>query len=273
MSRPIQPSAHLDAVQLAVLGAGVEAVARHEVDRQPQPAVRRVGLLERPPRELHALLLDQRVAGRDALRAEEGEAHRAADQERVGRVEEAVDQRDLVGDLGAAQHHHERALGRLDDRAQRDHLVLEQEAGHRGPQVLGHPHGGRVRAVGRAEGVVHVGVAERGQLAREARVVLGLASLPARVLEHEHGARLEPVDAAPHLRPHHLGRLVHLGFDQLGEARGDRRQRGLRVAPLRTTEVRAEHQPHALLEQQLDRRQGGADARVVGHPPVRRAAR
>ena len=43
------------------------------------------------------------------------EAHRAADQQRVGDVEEAVDQRDLVGDLGAAEHHHERALGRLDD--------------------------------------------------------------------------------------------------------------------------------------------------------------
>ena len=35
-------------------------------------------------RELDALLLDQRVAGRVALRAEEAEAHRAADQDRVG---------------------------------------------------------------------------------------------------------------------------------------------------------------------------------------------
>ena len=66
-------------------------------------------------RQLHSLLLHQRVTGGLALRAEEAEAHRAADQDRVGRVEEPVDQRDLVAHLGPAEHHHERPLGRLDD--------------------------------------------------------------------------------------------------------------------------------------------------------------
>ena len=251
-----------------MLGRGVELVAHHQVHRKPQPAIRRVGLLKRPPRQLDALLLDQRIAGRDALRAEEREAHRAADQERVGGVEEAIDQRDLVGDLRAAEHHHERALGRLDDRAQRDHLVLEQQAGHGRAQILRHPRGGRVRAVSGPEGVVHVGVAERGQLAREDRVVVGLSPFPPGVLEHEHGAGLEPVDASAHLRADYLRRLVDVRVDQLGQPRGHRRERGLRIASLRSAEMRAEHQPDALLQQQLDRRQGGPDARVVRHPPA-----
>ena len=39
-----------------------------------------------------------------ALRAEEAEAHRSADQELVRRFEEAIDQRDLVAHLRAADH-------------------------------------------------------------------------------------------------------------------------------------------------------------------------
>ena len=224
---------HLDGVQGAPLRVGVEAVAEHEVPRQQQPALRGLRLLERPARQLHALLLHQRVAGRDALRAEEREAHRAADQQRVGGVEEAVDQRDLVGDLRAAEHHHERPLRRLDDRAQRDHLALEQQPGHGRPQVLRDARRRRVRPVRRAERVVHVGVAERGELARQSGVVLRLAALPAGVLEQQHAAGIEPVHPTPHLRTDHLRRLVHGGVDQLAEALAHGRQRRLRVAALR----------------------------------------
>ena len=79
---------------LAALGVGVEAVARHQVQRQQQPRrVAALGLGQRLARQLHALLLHQRVARGLALRAEEAEAHRAADQDRVGDVEEAIDQR------------------------------------------------------------------------------------------------------------------------------------------------------------------------------------
>ena len=64
--------------------------------------------------QLDALLLDQRVAGRDPLGAEEAEAHRAADQDLVGDLEEAVDHADLVGDLGAAEDDDQRPRRRLD---------------------------------------------------------------------------------------------------------------------------------------------------------------
>ena len=62
---------------------------------------------------------------------EEAEAHRAADQQRVRHVEEALDQRDLVVDLRAAEHDHQRPVGALDDPAQRQHLALQQQAGRR----------------------------------------------------------------------------------------------------------------------------------------------
>ena len=95
---------HLDAVALAALGRR---------RRSARPSTRSTGSSSSQSEssarssasaaELDALLLDQRVAGRDPLRAEEAEAHRAADQDPVGDLEEAVDHADLVGDLGAAE--------------------------------------------------------------------------------------------------------------------------------------------------------------------------
>ena len=156
--------------------------------------------------------------------------------------------------------------GRLDDRAQRGHLALQQQPGHRRPQVLGHPGGRRVRPVRGAERVVHVGVGERRQLAGQLGIVLGLASLPAGVLEHEHAARAELLDPAPYLRADHLRRLEHRGVDQLAEPVRHRPQRGLRIAALGPPQVRAQDQPHPALEQQLDRGQRRAYTRVVGYP-------
>jgi hypothetical protein len=230
-------------------------------------AARRPGLLERPAGQLDALLLlDQRVAGRLALGAEEAEAHRTADQERVGGVEEGVDQRDLVRDLGAAEQHHQWALRRLDDRAQRRHLALEQESRHRRMQVPGDADRGRVRPVGRAEGVVHVGVGQPAQLLGQRGVVLGLAPLPAGVLEHQHAGGREPLDAPAHLRADHLGGLVNGLVDQFAEPLRGGPQRGLGVAPLGPAQVRAEDEGRTAAEQQLDGGQRGADAGVVGDP-------
>ena len=57
-------------------------------------------------------------AGLVALGAEEAEAHRAADQDRVGEVEEAVDDADLVGHLGAAEDDDERPRRVVEHRGQ-----------------------------------------------------------------------------------------------------------------------------------------------------------
>ena len=144
---------HLDPVALAALGLGVEAPAEDEVDGELQIAVRPLGALQRLGGQLHPLLLDQRVAGRDPLGAEEAEAHRAADQDPVGDLEEAVDDPDLVGDLGAAEDDHQGPRRGLDDGGQLGDLALEQEPGVAGQEV-GDALGAGVGAMGGAEGVV-----------------------------------------------------------------------------------------------------------------------
>ena len=52
--------------------------------------------------------LEQRVADRVALGGEEGEAHAAADDQRVDHAEQGVDHAELVAHLGAAEHGDER---------------------------------------------------------------------------------------------------------------------------------------------------------------------
>ena len=61
------------------------------------------------------------------MRAEEAEAHRAADQDRVRDIEEALDHADLVAHLGAPEDHDERVL-RIHQQGRQDgHLALQQQ--------------------------------------------------------------------------------------------------------------------------------------------------
>ena len=71
--------------------------------------------------------------------------------------------------------------------------------------------------MGGAEGIVHVGVGEGGQLLGEVGVVLGLTPLPTGVLQHQHGPRLKPLDAPPHLGPDDLRGLVDRAVEQLSQ--------------------------------------------------------
>ena len=102
-------------------------------------------------------------------------------------------------------------------------------------------------AMGRAKRVVHVEVGPLGELAREGRIVFGLAGMEARVLEHG--------DAL----------IVH----ECAQVRLDRLQRERRVLALRPAQVRTEPQLlRATVEDESDRRQRGADPRVVRNAPV-----
>ena len=153
---------------------------------------------------------------------------------------------ELVLDLGAARDEHERPLDVAEQAAEHLELLLQQQA-RVGGQQLGDADGGRVRAVRRAEGVVHVEVHARRQLARELRVVPGLARVEAGVLEHAH---------------------ARVG-EQLAQARRNGRDRVRGIRPLRPSQVRADGDLGGpALEQQLERRQGRPDPRVVRHAPV-----
>ena len=187
MSRPIQPSGTSTPSDSRRSVSASNSLAEHEVDRQGQLAVGLLGPLQRLGGQLDALLLDQRVAGLDPLRAEEAEAHRAADQDLVGDLEEAVDDADLVGDLGAAEDDDQRPRRVLDHPGQLGHLALQQQPGVAG-EVVGDALGAGVGAVGGAEGVVDVEVGERGEAFGQLRVVLRLPRLEAGVLEQQHVA-------------------------------------------------------------------------------------
>ena len=75
------------------------------------------------------VLLEQALADLVALSLEEGEDHAAADEEPVDRVEQVVDDAELVGDLGAAQDDDVRALRVAGELAQDLDLALHQLAG------------------------------------------------------------------------------------------------------------------------------------------------
>ena len=102
---------------------------------------------------------------------------------RVGPAAEVLEDAELVLDLRAAGDEHERPLDVAEQLAEVRELLLEQQAGV-GRKQPGDRLGRGVRAVGRAERVVDVHVAAVRELARVALVVLRLARVEARVLEH-----------------------------------------------------------------------------------------
>ena len=142
---------------------------------------------------------------------------------------------------------------------------FQQATGGRRQQV-GDPLGAGVRAVGGAEGVVHVHVGERRQLAGQLGVVALLARLEADVLEQHQLPVLESLgelaDGLSRRRPGRASR-ARPGAPAGGPATGaiESAGSGLAAGP---AEVRDEDQPRAAAAQLFDRGQRRADARVVG---------
>ena len=159
---------------------------------------------------------------------------------------EAVDDGDLVRDLGAAKHRDQRPRRVLEHLRELNHLALEQQSGGPFGDQMGDTLGRGVGAVCRAERVVYVHVGERRQRGRQLGIVLRLSGLVAHVLEHEHVPGPQAVDERPHLLSDHRRRECDIGADQRREAVGDRPQRQLRLAILRSAEMRNENQHRSL---------------------------
>jgi len=245
----------VDAVELATLGVGRELAAQDEIDGQAELRV-----AEHPRRGLLTLLLALRVADLVALGGEEREAHGAADQHRVGALQEGVEDADLVGHLRPADDRDERAAGIGQQPGERLDLALQQPARGLALHVVGDALGRSMRAVRGAEGVVDVdAVGQARERAGELGVVRGLAGLEAHVLQQQR------VAVAQRAR-----RRLDLVADDTGRQRdaevlGDGRQRQRRVRrALGPPEVGDEHEPRARRAQLVERRRRGADARVVG---------
>src|SRR5207302_9413958 len=153
---------------------------------------------------------------------------------------------ELVLDLDAAGDEHERAPDLAEELAQLLELPPEEQAGVRREEVRDRLGRG-VRAVRRAEGVVHIQVTPLGEASRSLWVVLRLAGIKAGVLEHGYPlVRKELAQPLPHGLP-----LVRW------------------VVFFRAPEVGADADlPGFSLDQESKRGERGADPRVVGDAPV-----
>ncbi len=142
------------------------------VDRQfeAQPPLLRPTL--HIARRVQELGLDQRLADRHAPCLQERVGHRAADQQRVQPGNQVLDHLELVGDLRSAKHRHERTVGCLEHAPEILDLLAHQQSRGRLSHVVHDAFRGGMRPVRRSKRVVHIHVRQRGQLLREAGVVL-----------------------------------------------------------------------------------------------------
>jgi hypothetical protein len=144
-------------------------------------------------------------------------------------------------------------------------LLFDQEARGSLAQLRGQTRRRRVRAMAGAERVVDVDVAELRELGDERRIVLGFPGVEAKVLEQANAAGLQLLDLGLRDGAHAVGRCRHGRPEQLGQPRGHRGQPVLVLdLPFRATEMRTDHDARARLPEEVDRRQRGANSRIIG---------
>lgn len=103
-------------------------------------------------------------------------------------------------------------------------LLLQQEAGDGDGQELGDALRARVRAVGGAEGVVHVDGGRGCQLLGKLRVVRLLIRVEAHVLQQQHAALGRGGDGSGHLGADAVVHVQNRHLEQLLQALEHRRQ-------------------------------------------------
>ena len=160
----------------------------------------------------------------EPLGAEERVGHAAADEQRVDARQQALDDLDLVRDLGPAQHGHERPLRRLEGHAEVAQLLLHEQAGHRRRRRGGtrpRSRRGRGARVPKASFTKTVAPRVRDEAARRTR---GRSSPPP-------GGSARSRAAARRRRRSAAGQPLHLGPDAVGRHRHRRAQQLGRAAP------------------------------------------
>ena len=244
--------------RLAPLGRARQTRRYHPTPRQDELRSR---LGEQSLGDVFLVALDERPADRKPDGEEERARHRPSHQNLVHLGEQRVDDVDLSRDLGAAQHRDERALGMVERVAQVGELALHEEARDGGLEQPGDRFGGGVGAMRRAEGVVDVEVAQRGERLGEPGVVRLFAGPEPGVLDEGHAAARQPArggDPRGGIGDEFDRRsqdALHVPHDLLeGE---------LGIGSAGASQVRQQHHPPALVAQVRNRGDRGADPRVV----------
>ncbi len=211
-------------------------------------------------------LFEQRVAHRNSLRGKEREAHSATDHEGVDLRREGLDHRELVGDLGSAEHHRVRTLGVGGQLGQHRHLFGDEPTGVVREQ-LRHVVHRRLLAVDDTEAVGDestVVADEFDQITGERltlRLVLaGLTRVEADVLQQEDVTVGQALGAGQSILPDDIAGELDVAAEHLTELRRDGRERELRIRlALGAAEVGCDDDLGARFRECLDRR-GGRDA-------------
>ena len=164
------------------------------------------------------------------------------------------------------EDHQERTL-RIRQFIDEELQLLFHEQPHRGLRhVFCDARRGSMRAVRRAEGVVHIDVAQFGQRLGKSGVVRLLFRMETDILQQGHVARLHVGDDFFRDRPNDLVAEGDRVIDELVQVIRHRPQRIFRHGlALRPAEVRHEDNLRPFLPQQCDRGQRFADAGVVSN--------
>jgi hypothetical protein len=257
------------------LCVGRELVREDVVERKQKTDALGPGFVERGLRDVDLVGLDQRFAGGLTLGVEEGVGHASADDDGVCFVEEVVDDLDLVGYLCASDDGDERLVRFGEGLPEVGQLFLHQQSGGGLLDVVRDALGGGVGAVGAAEGVVDVDVAERGELLREDGIVGLLFSVKAKIFKQERLARLK-------IESHLAGNgtdtvwreryvfviaedVIEHGAEMIDERAKTHRGDGFAFG---AAEMRTEDDLRLVAQGVLDGREGFADASVVGDDAV-----
>ena len=160
-------------------------------------------------------------------------------------------------------------MRRIDhDPTEHGDLSLHQQAGHC-RQVLCHSRRRRVGAVSRTEGVVHVEVAQRGQLLGEGRVVFRLARMEAHVLQHHDLAILHRLHRGFNRRADAVVEVADRTADQLAQPlRQWSGSIGLIDLPIWAAEVGEQNDARLPFDEVLNSRNRLADPGIVDDPAV-----
>ena len=224
----------------------------------------RPGLVQDDESDLDLVVLDEGLADAEALGLQEGVSHGAADQDVIGLAEQALDDLDLVRDLGPAEDGHVGLHRRVDGPFQVVDLLLHEVAGGLDGNEIGDADDRGVGPVARAEGVVDEDVDVLGQLAGEPGVVLLLLLVEPDVLEQEHFAVAQEPLEPPDLVADDIGSHDDLVRNELGQPLRGRLEAHRRVdLALGPSEVGGDDEPGAVFEEPGDGRQGRPDAGVV----------
>ena len=225
-------------------GVGVrgKVVCAERVVRQQEFGAGSLGFGQNRPCLVQHVVFHEARADGTALGFDEGVRHPASDNQLVHAVDEVFEDAELAAYLCAADDG-EQGLGRSGQHlVERFHFALHEQPKRLVlREELRNDGRGRMGAVGRPKGVVHVDVAALGKLASEELVPRFFLAVEAEVFKEGHLTGLEVLGDVQGFVAHAVVRKFHGLAQQVGQGGHDVLERELGARSLGTAEVAHQH--------------------------------